>query len=131
MFVNDSQIILNLTFYRYHKMSEYFKYYNDFECKPESYQFFTPDKYPSDIKRIWSTCSGTHMFCKRIYFFSESHRKVYKLCSDPMSYHERGEDIHIYCLVDDMNKRCSFCVNDNLIKCTSSMNKIELPKNYR
>ena len=109
-------------------MSEYFKYYNDFECKSE---FITTDKYPSDIKRIISTCDGSHTFHKRFYFFSESQRKVYKLCSDPLSYHVRGEDTHVYCLVDDMNKRCSFCVSDFLIAITSNMSKIELPKKYR
>ena len=108
-------------------MAEYFKYYNDFECKSE---FITPDKYPNDIKQIWSTCDGAHMFRKRFYFFSESYGKVYKLGSDPMSYHERNGS-HVYCLVDDMNKRCCFCVNDYLIKCTSNMTKIELPKKYR
>ena len=112
-------------------MSEYFKYYDDFGFKPESYQMITPDRYPSDIKRIWSTCDGTHMFRKRIYFFSPSQRKVYKTIYGPLSYHIRNEDTHVYCLVDDMNKRCSFCVNDNLVKYTSNMTKIELPKKYR
>ena len=112
-------------------MAEYFKYYNDFGFTPTSYHMLTPDRYPSDIKRIWSTCDGAHVFSKRFYFFSESHRKVYKLCSDPLSYHVRGEDTHVYCLVDNMNKRCSFCVNDGLIVYTSGMNKIELPKKYR
>ena len=112
-------------------MSEYFKYYDDFECKPESYQFITSDKYPSDIKRIMFTCDGTHRFSKRIYFFSESNRQVYQSGYGSLSYHERGEDTHIYCLVDDMNKRCSFCVNDYLIKFIKNMRKIELPKKYR
>ena len=55
-------------------MSEYFKYYDDFGFKPESYHFITPDRYPNDIKRIWSTCDETHMFRKRVYFFSPSHK---------------------------------------------------------
>ena len=111
-------------------MSEYFKYYEYFEIKPETYQYINLDKYPNDIKRIWSTCDGSHTFRKRLYFFSESRREVYKLSSDPMRYQERN-GTHVYCLIDDMNKRCSFCVNDYLITKTSNMSKIELPKMYR
>ena len=112
-------------------MSGYFKYHDDFRFKTESYHFITPDRYPRDIKRIWSTCDGTHMFSRRIYFFSPSQQIVYKSCYGPLSYHNRNEDTRVYCLVDDMNKRCSFCVYDNLIKCISNMTKIELPKKYR
>ena len=107
--------------------THYYIHHDDFNL---SASVQMTDQYPSDIKRIWSTCGGSHMFRKRFYFFSESYGKVYKLGSDPMSYHERNGS-HVYCLVDDMNKRCCFCVNDYLIKCTSDMPKIELPKKYR
>lgn len=117
-----------MTFLSSPQMStHYYIHHDDFNL-PASVQM--TDQYPSDIKRIWSTCRGSHMFRKRFYFFSENYGKVYKFGSDPMSYHERN-DTHGYCLVDDMNKRCSFCFNDYLIKCTSNMNKIELPKKYR
>ena len=108
-------------------MSEYFMYYDDFGFKPESYHFITPDRYPNDIKRIWSTCDGTHTFHKRVYFFSPSQRKVYKLSCGPLNYQVRWNS-HVYCLVDDMNKRYSLCVNDRLIDRTSNMTKIELMK---
>ena len=108
-------------------MSEYFKYYDDFRFKPESYHFITPDRYPNDIKRIVSTCDGTDMFRKQVYFFSPSQRKVYKLGCGPLSYQVRCNS-HVYCLVNDMNERYSQYVNDQLIALTSNMTKIELMK---
>ena len=111
----------------YYKMSEYFKYYDDFGFKPESYHFVTPDRYPNDIKRIMS--SGNHTFHKRVYFFSPSHRIVYKSCYGPLNYQVRWNS-HVYGLIDDMNKRCSFCVNDRLIDRTSDMSKIELKSKW-
>ena len=106
-------------------MSEYIKYYNDFGFKSESYHFITPDRYPNDIKRIVS--SGNHTFHKRVYFFSPSQRKVYKLGYGPLNYQVRWNS-HVHCLVDDINKRCSLCVNDRLIDRTSNLTKIELMK---
>ena len=43
-------------------MSEYFKYYDDFGFKPESYDLITPDRYPSDIIRRMSGIDNTDAF---------------------------------------------------------------------
>ena len=104
-------------------MTDYFIYADDFDVKPISYQFIHKDKYPSDIKRIIS--KGTHNYHKRIYFFSPSKREVYKPGSEPLRYQETGNS-HVYCLIDDMNKRCKLYVNDKLIEKTKNMNKIIL-----
>lgn len=112
-------------------MSEYYKYESDFENKEDTWKLYSWDKYPSDIKRIISTCDGSHTFYKRLYFFSESQRIVYQIGSDPLKFQERGDGTHVYCLIDDYNKRYSFFVSDFLIAITSNMSKIELPKKYR
>ena len=112
-------------------IDKYFDYADDFEIKPDTWKYYNWNKYPSDIKRIWSSCNGAHIFSKRLYFFSPSYRIVYQIGSDPLRYQERGDDTHVYCLIDDSNKRCSFCVSEFLIILTKDMNKIELPKKYR
>ena len=104
-------------------MSEYFIHYDDFDFIPQSYHQFTPDKYPNDIKRIISY--NQHTFHKRIYFFSPSQRIIYKVCCGPLSYHVSYHS-RVYCLIDDMNKRVSLCINDLFIVRTSDMKKIEL-----
>ena len=106
-------------------IDKHFTYSYDFEIKPESYRFITPDKYPSDIKRIVSI--GDHTFHARFYFISEIFRTVYKLTSDPMKYQITGNSKK-YCLVDDNNKRYGLYVNDRLFDRIKNMNKIILPK---
>ena len=63
----------------------------------------------------------------RFYFFSESQRQVYKLESDLLHGYKIGNSLK-FALVDNMNKRDSFLVNDLLIAITKNMSKIELPK---
>ncbi|KAK8835152.1 hypothetical protein M9Y10_013396 [Tritrichomonas musculus] len=107
---------------------KHFDYADDFEIKPDTWNRYNWDKYPSDIKRIWSSCDGAHIFSKRLYFFSPSYRIVYQIGSDPLRYQERGDDTHVYCLIDNNNKRYSLYVNDRLLGRIKNMNKIELPK---
>ena len=102
-----------------------FLYAANFEVKEESWRRINWDRYPNDIKRIWTTCDGRHMFSKRFYFFSPSHRQVYQLGSDPLRYQEKGNSKR-YCLIDDMNKRYSLYVNDRLVERTKDMSKIVL-----
>ena len=102
-----------------------FLYADDFEVREESWRRINWDRYPNDIKRIWTTCDGSHRFRGRFYFFSPSQRQVYKLGSDPLRYQVRGNS-HVYCLIDDMNKRYGLCVNDRFIERTKDMRKIVL-----
>ena len=111
-------------------IDKHFDYADDFEIKPDTWNRYNWDKYPSDIKRIWSSCNGAHIFSKRLYFFSPSYRIVYQIGSDPLRYQLKGNSKR-YCLIDDNNKRYSFGVNDFLFILTENMNKIELPKLYR
>ena len=103
-------------------MSEYNKYYEDFDL-PESWKI--TNKCPIDIKRIIS--HGDHIFQMRFYIFSESQRQVYKLDSDLLHGYKIGNSL-MFTLVDNMNKRDSFPVNDLLIARNKNMSKIELPK---
>ena len=109
-------------------IDKHFDYADDFEIKPDTWNRYNWDKYPSDIKRIWSSCNGAHIFSKRLYFFSPSYRIVYQIGSDPLRYRERDDDTHVYCLIDDNNKRYSLYVSDRLLGRIKNMNKIELPK---
>ena len=63
----------------------------------------------------------------RFYIFSESQRQVYKLDSDLLHGYKIGNSL-MFTLVDNMNKRDSFPVNDLLIARNKNMSKIELPK---
>lgn len=70
---------------------------DDFEIKPETYQSFTPSRYPSDIRRILS--KGTHRYRRRFYFFNPSHRRVYKLSSPPLQGYQiynSKENLRVY-----------------------------------
>ena len=84
---------------------------------------------PTDVKRIVS--HNHHTFHKRIYFFSESKRQIYRYlqmfggASEPLRAYKSGKSLKFNVLTDE-NKHDSIYVSDRLIDRISNMTKIEL-----
>ena len=103
-------------------MDSYYEYYNDFgDIHP------TNETMPSDVKRVISY--GKHTFKTRDYFYSPSERQVYTYNAKydvyvTMNRRQNGKSFVIGLSTDD-KKSTSITVNDNFIRRTQTMNRIE------
>ena len=104
--------------------TNYYIHADDFDCDDVEELVM-----PIDIKRIVS--HNHHTFHKRIYFFSESKRQIYRYlpmfggASEPLKAYKIGNSLKFNILTDENKHDCIY-VSDRLITRTSNMTKIEL-----
>ena len=103
-------------------MDSYYEHFNDFGDI-----HITNETMPSDVKRVISY--GKHSFNTRDYFYSPSEQQVYTYSPVYDEYvmikrYVKGKSLLFYLRTDD-KKTTSMTVNDNFIRRTQTMNRIE------
>ena len=104
-------------------MDSYYEHFNDFGDI-----HITNETMPSDVKRVISY--GKHSFNTRDYFYSPSERQVYTYNPVYDEYvmikrYVKGKSL-VFRLQTDDKKTSVMTVNDNFIRRTQTMNRIEL-----